>query len=60
MNEPMPGHKTSVVAGLYVLLAGAQAAGFVTEAEKVLVEQFLALCAGVTLALKARRIAKGA
>lgn len=59
MNEPMPGQKTSYLAGVFVLLQAAQAAGFVDPEMARLLEQFLALGMTVTLALKARRAQKG-
>lgn len=59
MNEPLQGQKTSIVAGLAVLLQGAHTMGFVDDALAQLLQQALALAAMVTLALKARRAAKG-
>lgn len=59
MSEPLQGQKTSVLAGIFVLLQGAEAAGFITDAERALGEQVLALFTAVTLALKARRVVKG-
>lgn len=59
MTEPLQGQKTSILAGLFVLLQGAHAAGFVSDGEKALGEQLLALVVPFTLALKARRAVKG-
>ena len=59
MGEPLQGQKTNILAGVYVLLQGAKAAGFLTEAEATLAEQALAVFMGATLALKARRASKG-
>lgn len=59
MNEPLPGQKTGIVAGLAVLLQGAQAFGLVDAPTATLGQQVLALLAGGTLGLRVRRLMRG-
>lgn len=59
MNEPLPGQKTNVAAALFVVLQALSSAGVVGADVTEPASQVLAAVMALTLALKARRAAKG-
>lgn len=59
MNEPLPGQKTNIVAAMFVVLQALSTAGVVGADIVEPVSQAMAAVFAFTLALKARRMAKG-
>lgn len=59
MNEPLQGQKTNIAAALFVVLQALATSGVVGHDVTEPVSQLLAAVMALTLALKARRAAKG-
>lgn len=59
MNEPLQGQKTNIAAAVFVVLQALSTAGFVGADVAEPASQILGAVMALTLALKARRAAKG-